>query len=64
MCSRSSFLTQLALIRKKIGDVYCLFPDIRSQIFVVFINVLELWESFNDVDIVLEVNDNIFRPHM
>jgi hypothetical protein len=55
----ATLLTQACLIYEQVGDVLGLLPDVRTLIFAILIDILELLERFDQVDIVSEIYNDI-----
>ena len=59
--SRPSFFSQPSVVGEQIGDIFGLLTDIGALVLAIFVDVLELLESLDNVDIVAEVYDDVFR---
>jgi hypothetical protein len=44
---------------KEIGDVFGLLPNVGTLIFPIFVDILELFEGFDDIDVIPEIYDHV-----
>ena len=44
---------------KKVGDIFGLLADVGTLVLVIFVDVLELLQGFDDVDVVTEEKDDV-----
>jgi len=45
---------------QQVGDILRLLSDISALVLAIFVNVLELLESFDNVDVIAKVDDDVF----
>lgn len=60
MSSRTTFFAQPRLVGKQIGDIFRLLSDVGSLIFAILVHELKFFKGFDNVDVVSEVNDDVF----
>jgi len=53
-------LAEACFVRKEICNVFGLLTDIRALVLPIFINVLEFFERFDDVDIGSKIDNDVF----
>lgn len=52
-------MAEAVFVSEKIGDIFGFLSDIGTLIFTVLVNILEFLESFDNVDIVPEIDDDV-----
>ena len=61
MSSRPSLFSQPSIVGEEIGDVFGLLTDICALVLAILVNILELLEGLDNVDIITEIDDDVFR---
>jgi len=59
--SRPSFFSQPGIVREEIGDVFGLLTDICALVLSILVDILEFLEGLDNVDVVTEIDDDVFR---
>lgn len=54
------FLTKTTLIKQQASDILRLLAHIGTLVLALFIKVLEFLEGLDDVDVVAEIDDDVF----
>ena len=59
--SRPSLFSQPRIVGEQIGDIFGLLTDVCALVLAILVDELELLESLDDVEIVAEIYDDVFR---
>jgi len=57
----TTFMAETSFILQEIGYILCLLPDIGTLILSFLVNVLKFFQRLDDVNVIAEINDNVFR---
>jgi hypothetical protein len=57
-------LAKACFVHKEVCNVLRLLTNIRTLILTVLVNELKLFQRFDDINIIPEVDDDVFRASM
>jgi uncharacterized membrane protein len=58
--AREALLTEARLVCEEICYVLGLLTDVCALILAIFVDILELFERFDDIDVISEVDNDVF----